>query len=165
MSFHEKTRWIGLVANILAWGWYFSRVSDLLLAGVPDEASRYAGLGLTIVVIIWTVVIHIVLTAAVAIHRPDEANAAPDERERAIGLRAWVPVSLPPPPASSCASPASSARSLVLSLLCVLGAWLQKVLVVAVDDEEEALVIARGHDTRARVTGPMFDPRSLAIVL
>lgn len=98
MSFHEKSRWIGLFANLLVWGWYFTQVFAVLRADVPAEAERFAGIGLTVVVIIWTVIIQVVATSAIAIHRPYEANAAPDERERAIarhaGARAYTLLSL-----------------------------------------------------------------------
>ena len=85
MTFHEKSRWIALTANLLVWGWYFVLVVRALGAGYPDEPYL---LGAIIGVIIAMTVIHVVLHAAVAIWRPSEARAELDERERAISDRA-----------------------------------------------------------------------------
>lgn len=88
MSFQEKTRWVGLAVNLIVWGWYFTQVLALIRAGIGGEEARFAGLGLTIAVIVASTVIWIVAATAIALHRPGEANARLDERERAITRKA-----------------------------------------------------------------------------
>lgn len=118
MTFHEKTRWIALFANVLLWGWYFVHFAPVFgvhwaggiapteiapsiavqagggsaggvpaggvtMGGVHPSAARAMFGGMAIAVF-WTVVIQIIATTAIAIHRPKEANAPRDERERAI---------------------------------------------------------------------------------
>ncbi|NNC71727.1 MAG: DUF2178 domain-containing protein [Sphingomonadaceae bacterium] len=85
MSFHEKSRWIALVANLLVWGWYFLAVLGAVRSGVPDTPYLLAML---IPVIIGLIFIHIVGHTVAAIMKPDEANSAMDEREAAIRNRA-----------------------------------------------------------------------------
>lgn len=85
MTFHEKSRWIGLAANLLVWGWYFVIVVRALGAGYPDEPYL---LGAVIGVIVAMIVIHVVLHVAVAVWNPAEARSEMDERERAISNRA-----------------------------------------------------------------------------
>lgn len=85
MTFHEKSRWIALAANIVIWGWYFVIVLRALGAGYPDEPYL---LGAIVGVIVAMVVIHVVLHTAIAIWRPSEARSEMDERDRAISDRA-----------------------------------------------------------------------------
>ena len=33
MTFHEKSRWIALIANLLVWGWYFATIARAVEAG------------------------------------------------------------------------------------------------------------------------------------
>ncbi|MCA1749769.1 MAG: hypothetical protein ABR601_03610 [Parasphingopyxis sp.] len=85
MTFHEKSRWIALAANLLVWGWYFVIVVRALGAGYPDEPYL---LGAIIGVIVAMTVIHVVLHVAVAVWNPAEARSEMDERDRAISNRA-----------------------------------------------------------------------------
>jgi hypothetical protein len=85
MTFQEKSRWIALAANLVAWGWYFVTVARLLAAGVPDHRGM---LGLMVPVIIAITVIHIVGHIVVAVLKPSEATTELDEREQAIARRA-----------------------------------------------------------------------------
>jgi len=85
MSFQEKSRWIALAANLVAWGWYFVTVGHLLAAGVPDERRLLA---LMIPVIIVITIIHIVGHVIVAVLKPGEATSELDERDKAIARRA-----------------------------------------------------------------------------
>lgn len=87
MTFHEKSRWIALVTNLVAWGWYFVTVARVYGAGAPDTPWLIA---MTIPVIIAATVIHIVGHVAVAVWKPSEARSEMDERERAIAGRATV---------------------------------------------------------------------------
>jgi hypothetical protein len=85
MTFHEKSRWIALLANLAVWGWYFITIARALAAGAPDARGLIA---LAIPVTIVITIIHIVAHAAVAIAKPSEARTDLDERERAIARRA-----------------------------------------------------------------------------
>ena len=42
MTFHEKSRWIALVSNVLVWAWYFTTLGRALAAGAPETTARYA---------------------------------------------------------------------------------------------------------------------------
>lgn len=85
MTFHEKSRWIALVANLAVWGWYFVIVARALGAGYPDEPAL---MWLMVPVIGALTVIHIVAHAVVALMKPSEARTEMDEREREIARRA-----------------------------------------------------------------------------
>ena len=85
MTFHEKSRWIALLANLGVWGWYFVTVARVLAAGHPGE--RYL-MWLMVPVIGALTVIHIVAHAVVALMKPSEARTEMDEREREIARRA-----------------------------------------------------------------------------
>lgn len=85
MTFHEKSRWIALCANLLVWGWYFVTLSRALAAGAPDVPWMIA---MTIPVIIALTVIHVVAHIVVALLKPSEAEAPMDEREKDIARRA-----------------------------------------------------------------------------
>lgn len=84
MSFREKSHWVGLLAIILAFGWYFAAFPWTLI-DTPD-AARLAVFRLIPVVIIFLVPM-IAATIWFAIRTPDEANMAEDEREKLIHRR------------------------------------------------------------------------------
>jgi len=85
MTFQEKSRWIALTANLLAWGWYFVTVARLLASGVPDERAMLA---LMVPVFVVVTLLHIVGHVVVAVLKPSEAKTTLDEREMAIARRA-----------------------------------------------------------------------------
>ena len=85
MSFHEKSRWIALGANLLVWGWYFITILTAVDNGYPDEPYLF---GLLVGVIVAMIVIHVVGHTVVAPLKPSEARTELDERERAIENRA-----------------------------------------------------------------------------
>ena len=85
MTFNEKSRWIALLANLGAWGWYFLTVGRAFAAGAPDE--RYL-LALTIPVVVWLTIVTIVAHIVVAALNPREARTGLDERERKIAADA-----------------------------------------------------------------------------
>lgn len=85
MTFHEKSRWIALGANLVIWGWYFTTIVRIMAGDLPDEHGL---LGLMVPVIVAITIIHIVGHAIVAALKPSEARAEMDERERAIAMRA-----------------------------------------------------------------------------
>jgi len=81
MTFREKTRWSALIADLLIWAWYFNRVAGVLPGGPAEEMDfLWLAAGTTIA----TVVIHVAAIVAFAVHRPREAGAGPDERDREI---------------------------------------------------------------------------------
>lgn len=85
MTFHEKSRWIALLANLGIWGWYFITVARAVGAGYPDQPGL---MWLMVPVIGALTIIHVVAHVAVALMNPKEANEELDERGRAIGYRA-----------------------------------------------------------------------------
>ncbi len=87
MTFHEKSRWIALLANFGVWSWYFLTVARVHGAGAPNAPYVIA---MMLPVIIAITVIHIVAHAAVALWKPGEARTGMDEREQAIARRAAV---------------------------------------------------------------------------
>ena len=84
MAYQEKSRWIALTANLLAWGWYFLTLARLP-AGLPDERDL---VGLMVPVFIAVAVINIVGHVVVAALKPSEAGTDLDEREKAISRHA-----------------------------------------------------------------------------
>jgi uncharacterized membrane protein len=84
MTYQEKSRWIALTANLLAWGWYFITLARLP-AGLPDERGL---IGLMVPVFIAITIINIVGHVVVAVLKPSEAGTDLDEREKAISRRA-----------------------------------------------------------------------------
>jgi Ca2+/Na+ antiporter len=82
MSFREKSAWISLVSMSGIYGFYFWSV---IHAGHRTDDIRFGGLLGTIIAL---VVLQVVLTVAVAIFTPKEADAPPDERDKLIELRA-----------------------------------------------------------------------------
>lgn len=85
MTFHEKTRWIALIATLMIWGAYFLQFMMRWHDGTITGTSSFWGMVLAVV---WALIIQIVATAAIAIHRPKEALARPDEREQGIRAQA-----------------------------------------------------------------------------
>jgi len=84
MAFREKLAWISVATMALVYGWYFWTVLPLARAGAGGW-FRYAKLLQG--TIITVVVLQVVLTIAVAIFSPREAQAAEDEREKLIALK------------------------------------------------------------------------------
>jgi hypothetical protein len=82
MSFREKSAWISLLSMSGIYGFYFWSV---IHAGHRAGGFRFGGLLGTIIAL---VVLQVVLTIAVAIFTPKEADAPPDERDKLIELRA-----------------------------------------------------------------------------
>jgi hypothetical protein len=82
MAFREKCAWISLLSVSGICGLYFWSV---FRSGLWSDGSRFGGLLGTIVAL---VIVQVVLTVAVAILSPKEADAPMDERERLIDLRA-----------------------------------------------------------------------------
>lgn len=83
MSFREKTAWISVLSMSGIYGYYFWSVMH---AG--PQTGRFPFGGLLLGTIIALVVVQVVLTAAVAIFKPNEAKAPRDERDKLIELRA-----------------------------------------------------------------------------
>ena len=89
MSFHEKSRWIALGANLLVWGWYFVTLARILTGDIHARIEDQSGLlGMMVPVILAITIIHIVGHAIVAALKPGEARTSLDERERAIARHA-----------------------------------------------------------------------------
>ena len=84
MTYQEKSRWIALTANLLAWGWYFITLARLP-AGLPDQRGL---LGLMVPVFIAITIINIIGHVIVAVLKPSEAGTELDEREKAISRHA-----------------------------------------------------------------------------
>lgn len=82
MSFREKSAWISLLSMTGIYGFYFWSV---IHAGHKAGAFRFGGLLVTVIAL---VVLQVVLTIAVAIFSPKEAQAPRDERDKLIELRA-----------------------------------------------------------------------------
>lgn len=85
MPFREKTAWLSLVGIIIAFGWYFGSLA--LYFGPPDELPGYS-LSLLIPTIIILIIVSVVAAIALALHRPSDANAPQDERDRNVARRA-----------------------------------------------------------------------------
>jgi len=80
MSFREKTAWISLISMAGIYGLYFW---PLMRAGA--KRSNTGGLLGTVIALI---IVQIVLTIAVAVFDPKNAQAPRDEREKLIELKA-----------------------------------------------------------------------------
>lgn len=83
MSFREKSAWISLLSMAGVYGFYFWTISH---APAATGALHYGPLLIRTIVLL--VVIQIILNVALAVYRPGEAQAAADERERLIDLKA-----------------------------------------------------------------------------
>ena len=84
MSFKEKIAWISVVTTILVWGAYFWFV----VASARWPGPVYT-VGFTGAVVVQTILM-IVASVATAVMAPKEASAASDERDKAIGRRAYA---------------------------------------------------------------------------
>ena len=82
MSFREKSAWISVISMTAIYGYYFWSVVH---AGPHLGSLHFAGLLATVIALI---VVQVVLTIAVAIASPRDAQAPRDEREKLIELRA-----------------------------------------------------------------------------
>lgn len=84
MTFQEKTRWAGLAANLLIWGWYFVDAFGAWQAGTLTGRNSFGGIVGTVIA---TVVVQVAVIVVVAIHRTDEADVPLDERDRQIARK------------------------------------------------------------------------------
>lgn len=84
MSFQEKTRWAGLVANLLIWGWYFANALGAWRAGNLTGQNSFGGV---ILAVIGSVIVQVAVIAVAAAGRPDEADVPLDERDRDIARK------------------------------------------------------------------------------
>jgi len=84
MTFREKIDWLTIGVIALAFGWY-AAVYPWGLSGVPALAAQG---GLLFVVAIAMTLVLTIAAIALAIHRPRDANAPADERDRDITRRA-----------------------------------------------------------------------------
>jgi uncharacterized membrane protein (DUF485 family) len=80
MAWREKTAWITLVSMLIAYGVYFTLISQSRL---PAMAMLGLFAGITVVQVIAVVVVTTVLAALSSA----EARAKPDERDRAVARR------------------------------------------------------------------------------
>jgi len=80
MAWREKTAWITLVSMLIAYGVYFTLISQSRL---PAMAMLGLFAGITVVQVIAVVVVTTVLAALSS----EEARAKPDERDRAVARR------------------------------------------------------------------------------
>lgn len=85
MSFREKSAWVSAVSLLAVYGYYFWIVWSAALTG-HSETLHYGGLLFRSIVFL--VIIEVVLHIAIAVWRPKDAQAALDERERLIDLKA-----------------------------------------------------------------------------
>jgi hypothetical protein len=84
MPFREKSAWIATLTSLVIYGLYFRRIAQAAAAGQADTFHYGPLLAMTVLAL---VVVQIVLTVAIAIAGPKEAQAPRDERERLIGLK------------------------------------------------------------------------------
>jgi uncharacterized membrane protein len=85
MSFREKSAWISLLTYGGVYGYYFWTLSRVIAAG---DATTFAYGGILVRSMFLLVVIEVALQIALALRAPREAQAAADERERLIALKA-----------------------------------------------------------------------------
>ncbi|MBK6708663.1 MAG: hypothetical protein IPG54_14840 [Sphingomonadales bacterium] len=84
MSFREKMHWIAFVALLLAFGWYFLTY-PWSIVHTPEGVGAVAGM--LVPVTIFIIGLMTVLSAAIAIRSPKDANIKEDEREKNIHLK------------------------------------------------------------------------------
>lgn len=84
MVFREKIDWLTMTVIALAFGWY-AIVFPWGLRGVPALAAQG---GLLLVVLVAMSLVLTVAAILLALHRPRDANAADDERDREITRKA-----------------------------------------------------------------------------
>lgn len=85
LTFHEKSIWISLVTVTALFGFYFF-VAFNFIAGYADPDANIVGLFILVVVLV--IIVEAVSHTALAIKFRKEANAAPDERDKLIELKA-----------------------------------------------------------------------------
>ena len=84
ISFKEKSIWTSLIITIIVFGYYFTRVFNLLNQTTADSANLIVlFIGVVIVMIILEIVSHIIL----AVIYKKEVNESSDEREKLIELK------------------------------------------------------------------------------
>ncbi len=81
MSFREKTAWISMLSMAGIYGFYFWSVVH---AGPQQGSPHFGGLLDTVIAL---VVVQVLLTIAVAVFNPKDAQAPRDEREKLIELK------------------------------------------------------------------------------
>ena len=92
MSFHEKSIWAMLSANILVYGWYFYNMMQIAVAAPVGEkpigiAVIASHIVITIVaLIVISIVSHIVITLH-SMNKEGEVDDSEDERDTLIKLR------------------------------------------------------------------------------
>lgn len=84
MTFQEKTRWAALAANVLVWVWYFASVFSAWRSGALTGTNSLSGV---LFAIIASVVVQVIITIAIAAHRPGDADPPLDERDRQIAQK------------------------------------------------------------------------------
>jgi len=84
MAFREKIDWLTMVVIALAFGWY-ALAFPWGLRGIPALAAQG---GMLLVVIVAMTLVLTVGAILLALHRPRDANAAADERDRETTRRA-----------------------------------------------------------------------------
>lgn len=83
MAFREKIAWAAFVTTVLIWGAFFTLVVTL-----PHGARGMGLIGPFVVATVAQAVTMAVAAGFWSIRAPKEANAQPDERDRAVSRRA-----------------------------------------------------------------------------
>jgi len=84
ISFKEKSIWTSLITTIIVFGYYFTRVFNLLNQTTTDSTNLIVlFIGVVIVMIILEIVSHITL----AVIYKKEVNESSDERDKLIELK------------------------------------------------------------------------------
>lgn len=84
MAFREKVAWAAFLTTLLIWGAYFGMV----VAKAGEATHSIQMFWLFVVATVAQAVLMGTATAIWAIRAPGEANARPDERDRAVSRRA-----------------------------------------------------------------------------
>jgi len=87
MAFREKLAWLTLGSMLIAYSIYFGLLATRFDLAAPDGPPTLAMLALFGAVTIVQVIVVVVISAVLAIRARREAQAAPDERDRAIARR------------------------------------------------------------------------------
>ena len=85
MSFREKSAWISVVTYVGVYGYYFWTVFKVVAAG---QTSSFHFGALLVEVVFLLAAVQIVLQVIVSVMNSKEAQAAQDEREKLISLKA-----------------------------------------------------------------------------
>lgn len=88
MSFREKVLWVSATAVLVIWGSYFLKLVASLRSGPADASDAIGGF---IGSVIMLVIVQVAAVIVLAIASPGEANAPPDDRERAFDIGAGRP--------------------------------------------------------------------------